>query len=753
MKHKYLFSTMAAMVVAVLAPALSARGAEDKFTLARGVPADVFLCIEGQHNPEHAFVNEYWSEIWTAAKESGAGEDLMALVGSLIGGEQMTEVNRLKDRAAELLAGVDWSSLGGGEIVYAQRMSNPNFGQGRNVNMGPPDMLWLFRGQNAAKNYEGLVALIEGALVEIRTAAGPKAEWLAVVKEQRDGIPVATIKLADMPQMRFLVSLALREDVIVIAAGDQILDESLALLAGKGDKASLATSARYQAAFAKLPAPEDSKVFFDMQTMLMPIRGLIEFALAEGSGSNDVFLNAQDSGEASELNAQALSSYREGNQAKALELVQQAAEKAPKDSRILYNLACFNALNGNQEAALAALNQAVDAGCYAPQLISTDADLESLREKPEFKAALTKATEQAKAHAGADAEAPRKLAKRIMDLPGMCDYIAEVGYTKGRSVHSESVIALVPGAEKLPFYPVISGKPENAAFDRFLPQETKSFSVSGGFEIMALYQFVEDSFKIAGRDGEELWSTWEKWQQDANFDVRKNVLGWMGGDFVTVTLEDNQGSVLMWRVKDEAVAREKVGAAVEFLSTKLVEAAADNPALAMMSVRKSPAQHEKLEGFQNLFIGMSPQPVVWGVADGHLIFADKIDAIVTCLDTAKGAHPGIRKNERVMSEALVPPDSYVSVSLTDQRALGQELAAAIGMVSMMSGFASMAIPDEQARAMIGKASGILMKLTPVVSKINFFKSIASTTTFDGKVWHVHAVTHYVDAPASTVSAN
>ncbi|HRX86995.1 MAG TPA: hypothetical protein P5572_18380, partial [Phycisphaerae bacterium] len=325
-------------------------------------------------------------------------------------------------------------------------------------------------------------------------------------------------------------------------------------------------------------------------------------------------------------------------------------------------------------------------------------------------------------------------------------------YTQEHSVHTETRVQLVSGAENNPFYPVITAKTKMTQFDKYLPKETESFSIAGGFSLNALYKFVEDSFKVAGKDGEQAWTEWEQWQQQADFDVHKNVLDWLDTQFMTVTLASQQGSVLMVRVKDEQVAREKVGAAVEFLSTKLMDAAATNPGLAMLAVRKSPVQNPKLEGFQNLFVGMSPQPIVWGVADGHLIFSDKADAIVTCLDTAKGEHPNVRENQQVMSEALVPQGDWVSVSLTDQRKLGQELAAGIGMFSMMSGFASMAIPDEQARQMIGQIAGMLMKLSPVVSKIDFFKSIASLTTFDGNAWHTHAVTHYMAPEERTASA-
>lgn len=740
---------------AVCAPALSVRAAEQPdFSLTRVVPQDVFLCVSGRHNPEQAFVEKYWGDVFAAAKECGIGEDFMGLLGSMMGSEQMDEVNRLKARAQELFANIDWSALGDGEMVFAERWMGMAATEG-NLHIGPPDILIVFRGEKAAQNYEGLVALVSAALDEIHKAAGPESAAIKLLQDEVNGTRIARIPLITQEAhgLNYTVALAQRDDVVMITIGDKILDDTLALQgAGAKAGASLADSPRYQQAFNALPAAEDAKVFFDVQAMLMPIRSVINVAMSASNNAEDRFLNAQESGDAFDLNEQALAAYRSGDQAKALELVKQAAEKDPKDSRILYNLACFNAINGNKDAALTALTQAVEAGCHAPGLIATDSDLATLRDAPAYEQALAKAKEAASsANAGAD-QGPRQLVDRLLNIPGMFDYVATVGYTNGYSVHSETHVQLMEGAKDNPFYPVISGKSQLGSFDKYLPKETESFSIAGGFDIGALYTFVKDSFTAAGRDGVEAWGEWEQWQKDAEFDVHENVLNWLGSEMMTITLAGQQGGVLMVKVQDEAVAREKVGAAVDFLSTKLVEAAASNPALTMFAVRKSPVQNPKLEGFQNLFFGMSPQPVVWGVADGHLIFSNKAEAIVTCLDTAKGAHPNVRENAQVMSEALVPQGDYVSMTLTDQRNLGQELAAGIGMFSMMSGFASMAIPDEAARQMIGQIAGMLMKLSPVVSKIDFFKSIASVTTFDGTSWHTHAVTHYVAPEERTASA-
>jgi hypothetical protein len=43
---------------------------------------------------------------------------------------------------------------------------------------------------------------------------------------------------------------------------------------------------------------------------------------------------------------------------------------------------------------------------------------------------------------------------------------------------------------------------------------------------------------------------------------------------------------------------------------------------------------------------------------------------------------------------------------------------------------------------IAKISGVLGKLTPVVRKINFYKSSASLITCEGLIYRSRSVTHY-----------
>ena len=70
------------------------------------------------------------------------------------------------------------------------------------------------------------------------------------------------------------------------------------------------------------------------------------------------------------------------------------------------------------------------------------------------------------------------------------------------------------------------------------------------------------------------------------------------------------------------------------------------------------------------------------------------------------------------------------------------IADVLGGVSMFGGMAAMMIPEPKVRQAVMQGLGIVAKITPVVRKVDFYKSTASYTTFDGKAWHTRHVTHY-----------
>lgn len=860
------------LIVALLlaAPTDMARADQGGFTLARFVPDDVFLYAAERHNPERDFLRDYWGTVFEVLAQSGVDEDVIELFGSLLYREQPEQVERLKRRISELLAGVDWHDLVGHEFAFVERLAPPEYrGPG-----APPflmaDMVWLFRGSpaGAARNYEGLVAIQQAFVDEINRALGIDA--LRLERSERHGAQLARLDLlGSLPGAPSIpISIARRDDLVLIALRDELRDDVLALLAGVGSKRALEDNPRFRQALAELPPPEDELVYFDMQALLKPLDALLEITAAMAATPEDTYFNTAMSSEVRRLNSRALRAYRRGQIEEALARVQEAHELDPDNSIVLYNLSCFHALLGHREQALDWLEKAVEGGFYGPMKIASDSDLESLRAEPRYQAALARARELAARYGAEDivinaskqgeayklllqaseaykqqdyeqglrlveqayALAPqdsrvlyhlacfhallghrekgldfleravaggfccpthiakdpdleslrdseryrqvleearrrageltarqtadrvgviRRLFQRLTEALGVLDYAVTVATTDGYSTWTESVSVVVPDAPQRAIYPIFARRPV-ADFDRFLPQETVSFSVSNQLDLAALHEFVIDSFETAGTPGKGLLDRWDDLQQKLGFDLRRDVLDWLAGEFISVTLSEGRGSVWMIRVSDEQLAREKVSAAIEFLSTRLTaklgELAAENPALgmlAMFGVHTSPATHEQLEGFENLHFTISPQPAVWGVAEGYLIFASSADAAALCLATARGEHPNIRSNPRAMSEMIVPSGPTVSVTLTDQRDLGQKYAKGLGIASMITSMLSGFVPEPRVRPIFAKIGTVLSKLTAAARRVDFYKSTATHTTFDGRRWRTRTVTHYV----------
>ncbi|MFH2000552.1 MAG: DUF3352 domain-containing protein [Planctomycetota bacterium] len=842
---------------------------DDKFTLAHALPDDVFLYISQTNNPEHAFLDHYWGELFDTLVESGFPQEALGLLNSLISMENpklVEELERLKEEAFKLVKAVKWTELGGKEFVFAEKFVPPtNLIKGSSPIL-IANMVWFFRGtgDGADHNYKGLVAILEALADEVNKAVGN--DILMLERADREGFKVTSLDLlARVPNTPSLpLSVALKDDLVILGFREQLFEETLALLNGSSNKPSLADDSRFQTAFNELSPAEDSKTFFNMQALLTPVSAFVNTIIEAQTVSGDVYLNSGTTPEVNRIIASSNEAYRRGDIGMALSETRRAYEIAPTNSIVLYNLACFNALSKNREEALDWLQAAVDGGFYAPSKISSDEDLDSLRQDPKYKAALTRATElgsqssakdmainfsdkgevlrlrmqvnqayeqnnyaqglefikqayaiaprdskvlyvmgclhtllghdeegldylekaieagfycpehirndsdwkrvnkdkrflaaldlaRDKAGALATAEKDRwvnlaqTLLDRVVEAVGTLDYSATVESTSGYSTVAETLAVLTPDAKKRPIYKLFANQPQLTNFDRYIPKEAVSFSLATGIDLRELYAFIKDTFQGAGEQGQMLLDKWEGIQKQLGLDIHRDLIDWLDGDTLEITLAESGDSVTMIKVSDEALAREKMGKLVDFITTQVGDLYKKNrklAGLAMLGLRTSPVEHAKLEGFQNVHFAMSPQPAVWGVADGYLIFATSGDAVALCLATARGEHPNIRQNSTVMNEAMIPVGPFVEVSYSDKRGLGDEISKGLGVATMVTGMMGSFIPEPKVRPVIAKISGLLSMLTPVVQRIDFYKSSASMTTFDGKMWHNRSITHY-----------
>jgi adenylate cyclase len=77
-----------------------------------------------------------------------------------------------------------------------------------------------------------------------------------------------------------------------------------------------------------------------------------------------------------------------GDQDKGLELAERALGQDDKEPVVLYNVACFYAMQGNLEQSMELLLRAVELGWGDRAWLETDSDLDPLRADPRFIALL-----------------------------------------------------------------------------------------------------------------------------------------------------------------------------------------------------------------------------------------------------------------------------------------------------------------------------------------------------------------------------
>jgi hypothetical protein len=75
---------------------------------------------------------------------------------------------------------------------------------------------------------------------------------------------------------------------------------------------------------------------------------------------------------------------RAGNHVGAIEIMREALERYPDNAATLYDLGCFEALDGRAEDAIAHLTRARELDPATAEWADGDSDLDSLRERPDF---------------------------------------------------------------------------------------------------------------------------------------------------------------------------------------------------------------------------------------------------------------------------------------------------------------------------------------------------------------------------------
>lgn len=186
--------------------------------------------------------------------------------------------------------------------------------------------------------------------------------------------------------------------------------------------------------------------------------------------------------------------------------------------------------------------------------------------------------------------------------------------------------------------------------------------------------------------------------------------------------------VVMFRVKNSEIASQKINKAIDFVNGKLQEQGQ------MLMI--SPAS-VSAEGFRQVTHPMAMmflRPVI-GVKGDWLVIGSSADPVNKCLAVDAGKAPSIVTSERFKKEGLIPKGPVLSASFKDTSRFGEELGQAAAMAGMIGGMITAMIPDQpearKVKQVIQKAMGIIMKLGPVLQKMDFYSSESAVTTYDG----------------------
>jgi hypothetical protein len=96
----------------------------DRFTLGKCVPADSWMYVHVASNPERAWLEARWSDIFAELKKTGVDQDFIKLFMSLLGDSERAAAQATMDKVLTLVRGVNWADLTDKEFVFAERPSD-----------------------------------------------------------------------------------------------------------------------------------------------------------------------------------------------------------------------------------------------------------------------------------------------------------------------------------------------------------------------------------------------------------------------------------------------------------------------------------------------------------------------------------------------------------------------------------------------------------------------------------------------------
>lgn len=362
-----------------------------------------------------------------------------------------------------------------------------------------------------------------------------------------------------------------------------------------------------------------------------------------------------------------------------------------------------------------------------------------------------------------DAAAAKKGIGKLLQLADFMDYMIASEETEGRQALTHSVCKLRADRADSPVARAFFRRTPFEQFDRYIPATATGFKVSTFIDIPLLYATALEFIQQNVPGGADTVKNMKDGMASVGFDPERDIFSWWSGEMISVEMPaavvtpmGGADSVMMIRVKDPKVAAEKLDSAINGLKGLIEKGGKDSP----IPVVIAPASGGP-DGFREIMfapMAMFVRPVM-GVSGDFLVVATSTASVNKCMDVAAGKAPSILKNERFAAEGIVPKGPVTAASFADTSRLAQELGGVLMALSFGGRLAVAQIPSDgcdddarKAKQALGKAFEILMKLGPVLNKIDFYSSESSVSTVDGLVSRTERVVTYKHCAATGKSA-
>jgi hypothetical protein len=236
-----------------------------RFTLGKAIPANAWMLVHGVHNPERAWIDAQWAEVFKELEKSGIGKDILNLIFSNMQGEDRAQAEQITAQMLKLIEAVKWGDMLHEEMVFAQTLTPPF-----------PSYYLLGRGKagSGEANFTALSAIFD-YLVQFNPEfkVEPREEFGAAIRSVQIG--------------PYRIEWFRRGDVIGFGAGTTPANDVLSLLAAEGTAGSILDTPQFKKALAEVKSPENELTYFDFRTLMTNVNGMIAMGMANAPPSED----------------------------------------------------------------------------------------------------------------------------------------------------------------------------------------------------------------------------------------------------------------------------------------------------------------------------------------------------------------------------------------------------------------------------------------------------------------------------------